>query len=59
MSLADSPWKRNDWRQSMLKHKAFWLLLLAAGGVLRLGLQCWPEPDVSLNLLNWLGTATT
>lgn len=43
----------------MLKHKAFWLLLLAAGGVLRLGIQCWPEPDVSLNLLNWLGTTTT
>ena len=45
-----------------MKRKAFWLLLIAAGGVVRLGLQCFPEPDVTLDLLNLgnlLGTTTT
>lgn len=42
----------------MLKRKAFWLLLVAAGGVLRLGVECFPEPDVTLNLLGLTQTTT-
>ncbi len=37
----------------MLKRKAFWLLVLASGGVMRLGLDCFPEPDIALDLLNF------
>lgn len=35
----------------MLKRRAFWLLLLSAGGIMRLGLECFPEPDIGTNLL--------
>lgn len=40
----------------MLKRKAFWLLVLAAGGLLRLGVECFPEPDLSFDLLGGLTT---
>lgn len=40
----------------MLKRKTFWLLVLAAGGIMRLGIECFPEPDISLDLLRNLGT---
>ncbi|MCK4341565.1 MAG: hypothetical protein KAY37_07580 [Phycisphaerae bacterium] len=43
----------------MLKRKAFWLLLLAAGGIMRLGVECFPEPDVALNLLDLSALTTT
>ena len=36
----------------MLKRKAYWLLLMAAGGILGLGFDCIPEPDVTFNLLD-------
>jgi hypothetical protein len=35
----------------MLKRKALWLLILASGGIMRLGLECFPEPDITFNLL--------
>lgn len=41
----------------MLKRKSLWLLLVAAGGVLRLGVECFPEPDVTLDLLGGLNLA--
>lgn len=40
-----------------MKSKLFWVLVLAAGGIMRLGLECFPEPDISFNTLgNLLGT---
>ncbi len=42
----------------MLKRKAFWLLLLSAGCIMRLGIDCIPEPDLNLNLLQNLGLTT-
>jgi hypothetical protein len=42
----------------MLKRKSFWMLVLSAGCVLRLGIECWPEPDLTLNLLGSLITGT-
>lgn len=35
-----------------MKRKAMMLLLLAAGGFMAVGVECWPEPDVQLDLLN-------
>lgn len=38
----------------MLKRKAYWLLVLGAGCIMRLGLECFPEPDINLDLLSGL-----
>jgi len=42
----------------MLKRKMFWLAILAAGGLVHLGINCFPEPDLSFNLLGGLFTTT-
>jgi hypothetical protein len=34
-----------------MKRKMMWLLTVTAFGVVYNGLQCFPEPDIGLNLL--------
>lgn len=34
-----------------MKRKLTWLMLMAAGAIIPLGIQCPPEPDITLNLL--------
>jgi len=34
----------------MLKRRVFWLLVLSAGGIMRLGIECLPEPDINFDL---------
>lgn len=39
----------------MLKRKLAFFVLVAAGAIIPLGIECLPEPDVTLNLLGNLG----